>query len=166
MCNIIISGHTFMCEIITTFSFCMSTSPYLKFCLIVSAIYRKLTPNFFLGIGSDPQLCPMIQFSYSLSINNHKDSPLFTTSIYLSIYLSISYQLLHPIMDMSEAKIMQNQNPSLKPQRYFMAAQLCLRFLAAATTLAAACTLFTSNQSALVYGIKLEARYTYSSTFK
>ncbi|KAM7471556.1 hypothetical protein LguiA_009739 [Lonicera macranthoides] len=140
----------------------MSTSPYLKFCLIVSAIYRKLTPNFFLGIGSDPQLCPMIQFSYSLSINTHKDSPLFTTSI----YLSISYQLLHPIIDMSEAKIIQKQNPSLKPQRYFVAAQLCLRFLAAGTTLAAVCTLFTSNQSALVYGIKLEAQYTYSSTFK
>ncbi|KAA8540641.1 hypothetical protein F0562_024440 [Nyssa sinensis] len=67
-------------------------------------------------------------------------------------------------MDGIETKVM--QNPSLKTRRYFMAAQICLRLLATASSLAAAWIMITSKQSVVVYGINIDARYSYSSAFK
>ncbi|KAA8542072.1 hypothetical protein F0562_023224 [Nyssa sinensis] len=58
------------------------------------------------------------------------------------------------------------QNHPLKTHKYFLAAQICFRFLATLTTLAAAWIIFTSSQSIVMYGIKFDARYSYSSAFK
>ncbi|XP_071728440.1 CASP-like protein 1F1 [Rutidosis leptorrhynchoides] len=48
----------------------------------------------------------------------------------------------------------------------FMASQIWLRIIAAATSLVAAVLLFDSRQSKVFYGISLDARYSYSPAFK
>ncbi|XP_059645044.1 CASP-like protein 1F1 [Cornus florida] len=67
-------------------------------------------------------------------------------------------------MDGIESKVMKNPHP--KTHKLFMAAQFSFRILAIVTTLAAAWTMFTSKQSVVVYGIAVDARYSYSSAFK
>ncbi|PSR89428.1 CASP-like protein [Actinidia chinensis var. chinensis] len=67
-------------------------------------------------------------------------------------------------MDGVESKIM--QNPPLKTDKYSLAVQICLRFLATMASLAAAWIMFTSKQSIVLYGINIDARYYYSSAFK
>ncbi|KAK3042521.1 hypothetical protein RJ639_000245 [Escallonia herrerae] len=67
-------------------------------------------------------------------------------------------------MDSSEAKVMQNL--PLKTSKSSLAAQVCLRLLALGATLAAACIMITSKQSVVVFGINIDARYSYSPAFK
>ncbi|XP_012842761.1 PREDICTED: CASP-like protein 1F2 isoform X2 [Erythranthe guttata] len=54
----------------------------------------------------------------------------------------------------------------LKTHKSFILTQISLRFLAAASTLAATWITFTSKQTTLVFGIQIDARYSYSPTFK
>ncbi|XP_048127630.1 CASP-like protein 1F1 [Rhodamnia argentea] len=46
------------------------------------------------------------------------------------------------------------------------AIQICLRVLSAAMTLAAALVMMTNEQSTVVFGIPVDAQYTYSQAFK
>ncbi|KAL7139652.1 hypothetical protein ABFS83_09G067400 [Erythranthe nasuta] len=54
----------------------------------------------------------------------------------------------------------------LKTHKSFILTQISLRFLAAASTLAATWITFTTKQTTLVFGIQIDARYSYSPTFK
>lgn len=67
-------------------------------------------------------------------------------------------------MDISEPKNMQDPRP--KTQKYYLASQISLRSLAAVVSLTAATLAITDKQIITVYGIELEARYSYSSAFK
>ncbi|KAG5523137.1 hypothetical protein RHGRI_035077 [Rhododendron griersonianum] len=67
-------------------------------------------------------------------------------------------------MDSSEPKNMQDPRP--KTQKYYLASQISLRLLAAVVSLTAATLAITDKQIITVYGIELEARYSYSSAFK
>ncbi|KVI06139.1 CASP-like protein 1F1 [Cynara cardunculus var. scolymus] len=58
------------------------------------------------------------------------------------------------------------QIPSPITHLSFMASQIWLRIVAAATSIAAACLMFNSRQSKLLFGTNLDARYTYSPGFK
>ncbi|EXB54908.1 hypothetical protein L484_008838 [Morus notabilis] len=64
----------------------------------------------------------------------------------------------------TEAKF--QQNPPQKTQNLFFGAQICLRILAVASTLAATWIILTSKQSIEIIGITFEARYSYSPAFK
>ncbi|XP_055831744.1 CASP-like protein 1F1 [Solanum dulcamara] len=67
------------------------------------------------------------------------------------------------------AKNMHNQNrpnPHLKSHKGLLATQILLRILSIAFTLAAIVMILISKQTVTVYGIEMEARYTYSSAFK
>ncbi|KAK4414104.1 CASP-like protein 1F1 [Sesamum alatum] len=57
-------------------------------------------------------------------------------------------------------------SPPLKTQKLSFATQVFLRVLASAATVAAAWVVFTTSQTAVVYGIQVDARYSYSSAFK
>ncbi|KAI3521074.1 hypothetical protein L1887_10533 [Cichorium endivia] len=48
----------------------------------------------------------------------------------------------------------------------FMASQIWLRIVAAAATIAAACLMFNSRESKVLFGTDLDARYTYTPAFK
>nr|XP_043617508.1 CASP-like protein 1F2 [Erigeron canadensis] len=48
----------------------------------------------------------------------------------------------------------------------FMASQIWLRIVAAATSVTAACLMFNSRQSKVLFGTDLDARYSYSPAFK
>ncbi|GLT27186.1 hypothetical protein SLA2020_022040 [Shorea laevis] len=52
------------------------------------------------------------------------------------------------------------------PTKSFFMAQIILRFLAAAFTLAAIFVLVTAKQSVVVFGIVLQARYDYTAAFR
>ncbi|GFZ08020.1 hypothetical protein Acr_19g0009570 [Actinidia rufa] len=67
-------------------------------------------------------------------------------------------------MDGVEAKTM--QNPPLKTHKYSLGCQICLRLLASVASLAAVWIMRTSNQSLVLYGIHMDAKYSYSSAFK
>ncbi|KAF5476497.1 hypothetical protein F2P56_003247 [Juglans regia] len=67
-------------------------------------------------------------------------------------------------MDGFEAKF--PQNPALKTQKIVLGAQICLRILAIATSLAATWVMLTSKQSEEIIGITFYARYSYSSSMK
>ncbi|KAK6148024.1 hypothetical protein DH2020_018936 [Rehmannia glutinosa] len=54
----------------------------------------------------------------------------------------------------------------LKTQKIFFVAQITLRILATATTLAATWIMLTTKQTQLVFGIQVDARYSYSPAFK
>ncbi|PRQ16889.1 putative casparian strip membrane protein [Rosa chinensis] len=64
-----------------------------------------------------------------------------------------------------EAKALQ-PNPPVRTQKLFLGAQICLRTVAMATTLAATWIMITSKQSTEIVGIAFDARYSYSSAFK
>ncbi|XP_052182795.1 CASP-like protein 1F1 [Diospyros lotus] len=68
------------------------------------------------------------------------------------------------MMDGFEGKTPQNPPPE-RSQRLSSAAQIFLRLSAAAASLAAAWVMFTAKQSAVIYGMPLEAKYSYSSAF-
>lgn len=53
-----------------------------------------------------------------------------------------------------------------RPQRIFLVAQSTLRALAVASTLVALSVMVTSEESVVVFGIRLEAHYNYSSAFR
>ncbi|KAK4757125.1 hypothetical protein SAY87_007252 [Trapa incisa] len=57
-------------------------------------------------------------------------------------------------------------SPSSWPQRSFFVAQSALRALAAASTLVALSVMVTSKETVTVFGIRVEARYNYSSAFR
>ncbi|XP_057767577.1 CASP-like protein 1F2 [Salvia miltiorrhiza] len=57
-------------------------------------------------------------------------------------------------------------NFSSPPSSKSHATQIFLRILAIGTTLSAACLMFTNKQATVVYGIPVDARYTYSPAFK
>ncbi|KAK4410738.1 CASP-like protein 1F1 [Sesamum angolense] len=56
--------------------------------------------------------------------------------------------------------------PPSKTQKLLFATQVFLRLLAIAATSAAACVMLTTSQTTVVYGIQVDARYSYSSAFK
>lgn len=56
--------------------------------------------------------------------------------------------------------------PPLKTHKLYSGAQISLRVLAIAATLAAALLMFFSKQATTVYGIQVDARYTYSPAFE
>ncbi|RAL39064.1 unnamed protein product [Cuscuta campestris] len=58
------------------------------------------------------------------------------------------------------------QSAPVKGLRLFSAAQVVLRLAATAVTLAATWAVLTSNQTATVYGIQFEARYSYTPILK
>ncbi|KAF3664492.1 CASP-like protein 1F1 [Capsicum annuum] len=58
------------------------------------------------------------------------------------------------------------QNPPLKSHKCSFGAQILLRILAIAFTLAATLLILNSQQTAIVYGIEMDARYSYSPAFK
>ncbi|KAM3704312.1 hypothetical protein ACJW31_04G166900 [Castanea mollissima] len=58
------------------------------------------------------------------------------------------------------------QNPPLKTQKLVLGAQIGLRILTIAFTLAATWVVLTSRQSTMAFGIPVDARYSYSPTFK
>ncbi|GFP82439.1 CASP-like protein 1f2 [Phtheirospermum japonicum] len=57
-------------------------------------------------------------------------------------------------------------SPPLKTRRFYYATQKCLRFLAIAITLAAAWLMVANKETAVVYGIQVDARYSYAPAFK
>ncbi|KAI3455088.1 hypothetical protein Pfo_011751 [Paulownia fortunei] len=59
-----------------------------------------------------------------------------------------------------------HHSPPLKTHKLFFVTQISLRVLAAAVTLAATWIVLTNNQTALVFGIQVDARYSYSPAFK
>lgn len=68
-----------------------------------------------------------------------------------------------------ENKVQQHQN--MHPVKHtrealLLGAQASLRVMAAATSLAAMCVMLTSEQTAVVFGIPVIARYSYSSAFR
>jgi len=44
--------------------------------------------------------------------------------------------------------------------------QIGLRLAAVGASIAAACLMFTSHQTSLVYGVPMDAKYSYTSAFK
>ncbi|XP_057972595.1 CASP-like protein 1F1 [Malania oleifera] len=58
------------------------------------------------------------------------------------------------------------QNPLQKTQKIFQVAQIFLRILAFATALTATCLMVTNKQSTVIFGIEIDAKYSYSSAFK
>ncbi|KAE9467619.1 hypothetical protein C3L33_00492, partial [Rhododendron williamsianum] len=79
-----------------------------------------------------------------------------------SIFSSTSRAVL--TMAGVEAKIMQNPPPKKSPISP-LAAQICLRLLGAAASLSAALVTITSKQTVILYGVQIDAQYTYSSAF-
>ncbi|KAK9278355.1 hypothetical protein L1049_027920 [Liquidambar formosana] len=63
-----------------------------------------------------------------------------------------------------EAKF--QQKPVSNMQKYSLGAQVGLRILAVVGTLAATTVMGTNKQSTVVYGLAIDARYSYSSAFK
>ncbi|KAK4767595.1 hypothetical protein SAY86_015345 [Trapa natans] len=63
------------------------------------------------------------------------------------------HQIMHPAVKHSREALLHR-------------AQASLRMVAAATSLTAMCVMLTSDQTAVIYGIPVTARYTYSSTFR
>ncbi|KAL3512533.1 hypothetical protein ACH5RR_025250 [Cinchona calisaya] len=63
----------------------------------------------------------------------------------------------------TEAKNIHN---STKTHKICLVAQICLRFLASVATLSAAWIMLTSKQTVAVFGIVVDARYSYSTAFK
>ncbi|XP_076882272.1 CASP-like protein 1F2 [Bidens hawaiensis] len=59
-----------------------------------------------------------------------------------------------------------NKIPSPNTHLSFMASQIWLRIVAAATSIAAVILMLNSRQSKVLYGTSLDARYTYSPAFK
>ncbi|CAO2826953.1 unnamed protein product [Amaranthus hypochondriacus] len=53
-----------------------------------------------------------------------------------------------------------------KGQKWVNSLEIGLRLSAFVTSISATCIAFTSNQSALIFGIQMEAKYSYSSAFK
>ncbi|KAH6772030.1 hypothetical protein C2S53_015022 [Perilla frutescens var. hirtella] len=53
-----------------------------------------------------------------------------------------------------------------KSHKIYYATQIFLRILSIGTTLASACLTLTNNQTVVVYGIQVDARYSYSPAFK
>ncbi|KAK9995300.1 hypothetical protein SO802_019986 [Lithocarpus litseifolius] len=58
------------------------------------------------------------------------------------------------------------QNPPLKIQKLVLGAQIGLRILTIALTLAATLVVLTSRQLTVAFGVPVDARYSYSPTFK
>ncbi|KAF8390710.1 hypothetical protein HHK36_025237 [Tetracentron sinense] len=58
------------------------------------------------------------------------------------------------------------QSPPRRSHKIFVTAQISLRILAIAATLVATWVMVTSKQSMEVFGIKIDAKYSYSSAFK
>ncbi|KAL0277952.1 UNVERIFIED_CONTAM: CASP-like protein 1F1 [Sesamum radiatum] len=56
--------------------------------------------------------------------------------------------------------------PPPKSQKLFILTQIPLRILAAAVTLAATSITLTNKQTAVIYGIQIDARYSYSPALK
>ncbi|XP_038709927.1 CASP-like protein 1F1 [Tripterygium wilfordii] len=56
--------------------------------------------------------------------------------------------------------------PTMKTQKIQNGAQVCLRILTIATTLAATWLVFTDKQTIEIFGLKMDARYSYSPAFK
>ncbi|KAG8379485.1 hypothetical protein BUALT_Bualt07G0093400 [Buddleja alternifolia] len=55
---------------------------------------------------------------------------------------------------------------SFKTHKKFVLTQISFRFMCIGATLAATWIMFTTKQTALVYGIQVDARYSYSPAFK
>ncbi|KAJ8559765.1 hypothetical protein K7X08_003823 [Anisodus acutangulus] len=58
------------------------------------------------------------------------------------------------------------QSPPLKPYKCLLGTQILLRILATAFTLASTWILLTSKQTVTVFGLEMDARYSYSPIFK
>ncbi|KAL3617595.1 hypothetical protein CASFOL_037916 [Castilleja foliolosa] len=59
-----------------------------------------------------------------------------------------------------------DNSPRPKTRIFYYATQICVRFTAIAITLAAAWLTVTNKQTAVVYGIQVDARYSYAPAFK
>lgn len=86
--------------------------------------------------------------------------------------LLFNHLLLFHLAEVQENSEMENNetrkihNSTLKTHKLSLAVQICLRFLATAATLAATWIILTSNQTVAVFGIVVDARYSYSPAFK
>ncbi|OIT22849.1 PREDICTED: CASP-like protein 1F1 [Nicotiana attenuata] len=58
------------------------------------------------------------------------------------------------------------ESPHMISDKCFIRTQILLRVLAAAFTLAAACSMFTSKETVHVFNTEMDARYSYSSALK
>lgn len=58
------------------------------------------------------------------------------------------------------------QSSPLKPYKYLLGTQILLRFLATIFTLASTLIILTSKQTVTIFGLEMDARYSYSSAFK
>ncbi|XWS60215.1 hypothetical protein CRYUN_Cryun07bG0016400 [Craigia yunnanensis] len=67
-------------------------------------------------------------------------------------------------MESIEAKF--PENPSLKRHKLVIGAQICWRIVAILTALAATWMIVTSKETVVVFGLQLDARYSYSSAYK
>ncbi|XP_060171313.1 CASP-like protein 1F1 [Lycium barbarum] len=67
-------------------------------------------------------------------------------------------------MESFDAKNM--QSPPLKCYKYLLGTQIMLRIMATAFTLASTWIILTSKQTVTVFGIEMDARYSYSPIFK
>ena len=65
-----------------------------------------------------------------------------------------------------EAKFQQNSPLRVRTHKLFLGAHICFRILTVSATVAAALMMISSSQTIEVYGIKVEAKYSYSSAFK
>ncbi|KAF4362621.1 hypothetical protein G4B88_026183 [Cannabis sativa] len=99
---------------------------------------------------------PFITFTLFLSIS--------VTLFWFFSSLSLSLSLKKLPMETNQAKL--HQNPPQNTKDLFHGAQICLRILAFATTLAATWTILTSKQTILIIGMSFSARYSYSPALK
>ncbi|CAN4085480.1 unnamed protein product [Withania somnifera] len=58
------------------------------------------------------------------------------------------------------------ENPTYEISKYSKYAQILLRILATAFTLTAACIIFNSNETLIVFTVEVDARYSYSPALK
>ncbi|XP_006347351.1 CASP-like protein 1F1 [Solanum tuberosum] len=58
------------------------------------------------------------------------------------------------------------QSSPLKPYKYLLGTQILLRILATIFTLASTWIILTSKQTVTIFGLEMDARYSYSSAFK
>ncbi|MCE3050856.1 hypothetical protein HAX54_048311 [Datura stramonium] len=106
-------------------------------------------------------LCSPPPLSHSISTSTN--IPLLIQLLFFLLFPTFVF-LRSQKMDNFDAKNM--ENPPLKSHKCLLGTQILLRILATAFTLAATLIILASKQTVTVFGIEMDARYTYSSAFK
>lgn len=132
---------------------------FLTFCFFTSCNSTSSSLNYFSPL-------PPLFINKSHKLPQIRYSALHFSTLFFFHFLSKTIHSFPTRMTNTGEEGKSTEMIAVKVQKFTKAAQISLRFMAMAVTIAASCIVLSTKETVSIYGITADAKYSYSPTYK